>query len=250
MTSQPAADQPTPTDETPDPTAEARSLLAAANRRLLGETIAVEDDAWHQPSLVPGWTRAHVATHIARHAEAIGRLANWARTGVEQQMYLEDRDAAIEAGAARGGLEIQTDLDVAIGQLAQEFDAVAEAGAWDEVVRLRDGQQLPAAELPTGRLFEVTVHHLDLNVGLTVDDIDLRAAELALDWAAFRIGPRSEYPRLRLTTGSGRTYDVGPQRAAEVIEVSGPANRLLGWITRRSDAEGLRGDIPQLPSFG
>lgn len=246
MTSQPAAESST----TDAPIAEVRSLLAAADRRLLGDTIAVEDDAWRAASQLPGWTRAHVATHIARHAEAFARLANWARTGTEQPMYPGDRDAAIEAGADRDGLEIQTDLDTTAGQLAGEFDAVAENCAWDAVVRLRDGREVRAGQLPGGRLTEVIVHHLDLGIGLTIDDVDARTAEVALDWCAFRQEGRPGYPRLRLTTDSGRTYDFGPRHQADVITINGPANRLLGWITRRSGADGLDGRIPELPSFG
>lgn len=245
MSSRPAADQSSTTD-----VAWVRSLLAVADRRLLGETISVEDAAWRAASRLPGWTRGHVATHIARHAEAFTRLANWARTGTEQQMYPGDRDAEIEAGAGRNALEIQTDLDTTAGRLGSEFDAVAGACAWDRIVRLRDGREIKARQLPAGRLLEVIVHHLDLDIGLTPEDIDEDAAEAALDWCAFRQAGRPGYPRLRLITGAGRTYDFGPRHQDDVITISGPANRLLGWITRRSGADGLDGRIPELPSFG
>lgn len=245
MSSEPAADQSSTTD-----VARVRSLLAAANRRLLGDTIAVEDAAWREASRLPGWTRGHVATHIARHAEAFTRLANWARTGNEQQMYPSDRDAEIEAGAGRNALEIQTDLDTTAGLLAAEFDAVADACAWEHTVRLRDGRETTAGQLPAGRLLEVVVHHLDLDIGLTIDDVDEAAAEAALGWCAFRQAGRSGYPSLRLITGAGSTYDFGPRHRGDAVTISGPANRLLGWITRRSGADGLDGRITDLPSFG
>lgn len=259
MTSEPAADRPSTTDDDiadqiPDQItgeiAEVRSLLAAADRRLLGDTIALADDDWRAASRLPGWTRGHVATHLARHAEGFARLANWARTGVEQQMYPTDRDAAIEAGAGRSALAIQTDLDIATGLLVEEFDAVDDAEAWSAPVRLRDGQELTARRLPAGRLAEVTIHHLDLDLGLTVADIDQPSAEVALDWSAFRVARRPGFPRIRLTTGSGRTYDLGPLDRDDVIEISGPANLLLGWITGRSGPDGLDGHVPELPSFG
>ncbi|QGN31953.1 maleylpyruvate isomerase family mycothiol-dependent enzyme [Microlunatus sp. Gsoil 973] len=247
MTPQPAADQ---SSTTADPIAAVRALLAAANRRLLGDTIAVEDDSWHAASRLPGWTRAHVATHLARHAEAFARLANWAHTGAEQQMYPDNRDAAIEAGAGRDGLAIQTDLDTTAGLLAQEFDAVADAGAWQAVVRLRDGRDVRAGQLPAGRLAEVIIHHVDLDLGMTVDDIDVPTAEAVLDWCAFRQAGRSGYPPLTVVAESGRTYDFGPRRGGEPVVINGPANRLLGWVTCRSGSEGLDGPIPELPSFG
>ena len=49
-----------------------RELIRAATQRLLGDTISVADDQWRAPSRLPDWTRGHVATHIARHAD--GRL--------------------------------------------------------------------------------------------------------------------------------------------------------------------------------
>lgn len=255
MTSEPAADRPSTTDdqtagEIAGEIAGVRSLLAAADRRLLGDTIALSDDDWRAASRLPGWSRGHVATHLARHAEAFARLANWARTGLEQQMYPTDRNAGIEAGAGRSGLAIQTDLDIATGLLDKEFDAVTEAAAWVTGVRLRDGQDLTAGRLPAGRLAEVIIHHVDLGIGLSVADLDRPTAEVALGWCAFRVAPRPGFPRLRLTTGSGKAYDVGQQNGGDVVEVAGPANLLLGWVTGRSGADGLQGNIPELPSFG
>lgn len=247
MSSQPAAERSSTIDE---PMAEVRALLAAANRRLLGDTIEVRDAEWRAGSLLPGWSRGHVASHIARHAEAFARLAEWARTGEEIPMYPGDRDAEIDAGADRDGLQIQTDLDTSAGHLEQEFEKVAEEGAWDHRVRLRDGREIAARLLPYGRLLEVVVHHLDLDIGLTIDDVDQRTAELGLEWCAFRIGGRKDYPRLRLITGSGRSVTLGPDGEGEPVEISGPANLLLGWVTRRSGTDGLDGRAPELPSFG
>jgi maleylpyruvate isomerase len=147
-------------------------------------------------------------------------------------------------------LAIQTDLDTTAGLLAQEFDAVAEAAAWQAVVRLRDGRDVRAGQLPAGRLAEVIIHHVDLDIGLTVDDIDTATAESVLGWCAFRQAARTDYPRLRLVCESGAAYDFGPRRGADPVVINGPANSLLGWVSRRSGSEGLEGPIPELPSFG
>ena len=39
------------------------------------------------PSLLPGWTRAHVLAHVAGNADALVNLLTWARTGEETPMY-------------------------------------------------------------------------------------------------------------------------------------------------------------------
>ena len=69
------------------------------------ETVAgLSDTDLAAPSGLPGWTRAHVAGHVARNADALGNLVTWARTGVETPAYAspEQRAADIETTARRG----------------------------------------------------------------------------------------------------------------------------------------------------
>jgi maleylpyruvate isomerase len=252
MSERPARDQPATDDADEHEVgreAEVRTLLARAHRSLLGDTIAVLDEDWRAASALPGWSRAQLATHIARHADAIYRLADWALSGVEQEMYPNDRDAEIDAGAGRTGLEIQTDLDTTAGRLDEQLEKVAEAAAGDRIVRFRDGSMAAARMLPNARLCEVLVHHVDLDLGLSVADVDETAAEAALRWAAFRQSNRAGYPRLRMITGSGTEIKIG-DAVHERPPVQGPANLLLGWLTRRSGTDGLTGATDDLPSFG
>jgi maleylpyruvate isomerase len=53
------------------------------------------------PSLLSGWTRAHVLAHVGYNARALSRLLKWARTGQELPMYSssEQRHHEIEHGA-------------------------------------------------------------------------------------------------------------------------------------------------------
>ena len=50
-----------------------RGLVRTTTPRLLGDTILVADEQWRAPSRLPDWTRGHVATHIARHADGLYR---------------------------------------------------------------------------------------------------------------------------------------------------------------------------------
>lgn len=61
--------------------------MGAGTEFLLRAVGALPDDALADPSRLPGWTRAHVVGHLARNADALTRLATWARTGVETPMY-------------------------------------------------------------------------------------------------------------------------------------------------------------------
>jgi maleylpyruvate isomerase len=217
-----------------------RGLVAAATQRLLGDTIAVQDEDWPAPSRLPGWSRGHVASHIARQADGMVRLTEWARSGQRQDMYAsaEQREADIAAGAGRSGLELQIDLDTSAGRLNRAFDAMDEA-AWDAVVELRSGTKVPARMLPLARLLEVVVHHVDLDIGFEFDQIENATAEWLLEWCAFRVRSREEFPRLDLTSDSGFTISLG--NAGEPVAVSGTSANLLGWVMSRLDDSAVRG---------
>lgn len=221
---------------------EVQGLLAAATHRLLGDTISITDEDWRAPSRLPGWSRGHVATHIARQADALGRLVAWARTGEREAMYAsdEERDADIEAGSGRSGLDLQVDLDTSAGRLAEAFDALDESGGWDSVVELRGGKQAPARTLPLARLGEVVLHHIDVDIGYGVGDVEPSTAGWLLEWAAFRLAGRDDFPALQLETGSGVTVRVGPP-GDEPQLVGGRASDLLGWLTGRAGPDGVRG---------
>ena len=77
--------------------------VGAATGRLLATTAALADPEVREPSLLPGWTRGHVLSHIARNADGLINLLRWAHTGTQIPMYASQqaRDADIEAGAGR-----------------------------------------------------------------------------------------------------------------------------------------------------
>ncbi len=222
--------------------AELRVLLTAATQRLLGGTIVVTDAEWAAPSRLPGWSRAHLATHLARQADGFGRLVEGAASGVPQAMYAspEVRTAEIEDGAARSGLELQTDLDTSAGRLTAAFERLdTDPDRWSTSVELRGGLVVPARLLPLGRLFEVEVHHVDLGVGYEIEQIEPEVAEWLIEWIAFRARARDEFPRVELRTDSGGTTTVG--RVGDGIVVHGPAPALVGWLTNRLGPDAVPG---------
>src|SRR5579863_7317524 len=86
--------------------------IAAATERLLATATALSDAQAREPSLLPGWTRGHVLTHIARNSGGMVNLLTWARSGVETPMYAspESRAADIEAGAGRPAADLFADV--------------------------------------------------------------------------------------------------------------------------------------------
>ena len=228
-----------------------RALVTAATQRLLGDTITVLDADWRAPSKLPGWSRGHVATHLARQADALSRLVRGALSGRPEPMYAspEHRDAEIESGAQRSGLELQVDLDTAAEALTESFDRVAQQGGWEATTELRGGDQVPLSMLPTARLSEVVLHHVDLDVGFSVGDIDQQTAERLLQWCAFRLRKRADFPELLLLSDSGFQQPAGS--AGDAVTVQGTSADLLGWVTGRTGSEALTGaDRVELPPFG
>lgn len=230
----------------PEALHQARRALQSATHALLGATIQVRDEAWAAPSALPGWSRAELAAHLARHADALRGLVEGALRGEVVPLYPSEqtRQDDIRAGARRTGLEVQEDLDSACGRLEGTFDDIED---WTVPVDFR-GQALTLAALPAARLAEVLVHHVDLAIGQTFDDIDPTDAALALDWAASRIATRPGAPHLHLVADSGPSWILPGQ--GDLRKVTGPAPRLLGWLAGRLDAEGLAGaDGVDVPSW-
>lgn len=227
-----------------------RGLVTTATQRLLGDTILVSDEQWRAPSRLPDWTRGHVATHVARHADGVVRLAQWALTGKRLDMYPspEHRANDIEAGAGRSGLDLQIDMDTSAGRLSAAFDEIDGAEAWDATVEMSRGLKVPARLLPLARLLEVVIHHVDLDIGYEITDIDTQTVEWLLEWCAFRLRDREDFPRLELTADSGFTTVVGS--VGEPVAVSGSGAQLLGWLLGRNDGSAVTGaDGLRLPAF-
>ena len=127
------------------------------------------------------------------------------------------REDEIEQGADRTGLQLQVDLDTSAESLTEGFASLDQAdpaddgsgGAWDTEVELRGGQRVVARLLPLARLTEVVLHHVDLDIGFEVTDVDDETAEWLLEWSAYRLGARDEFPRLELVSDTGFHTTLG-----------------------------------------
>ena len=137
-----------------------------ATQRLLGTAREIADPELRQPSLLPGWTRAHVLAHLARGADAMRHLLIGARSGQDRPAYAseQERAAAIEHTAGLGSKELAADL-AASAMALRTISRQLPDDAWQFPVRLRDSGPFPARRLLTLRLVEVELHHCDLGSG-------------------------------------------------------------------------------------
>jgi maleylpyruvate isomerase len=124
------------------------------------------------PSLLPGWTRKHVAAHLALNAEALGNLVYWARTGEKRPMYAsqDQRNADIEAGALRPADELVAWFEESARVLAESMAELTEQ-QWQARVQTAQGREVPATTIPWLRSREVMIHAVDLGTGVTFADL-------------------------------------------------------------------------------
>lgn len=208
---------------------------ADATQRLLGHTIGISDREWHAPSQLPGWTRAHIATHLARGADRQREVLEAAVAGrpVPPAAPAERRRADLEAGADRSGLELQIDLDTSAGTLQGAIDRVSE---WDAPITLL-GRATTLAAVPLWRLHEVCLHHLDLDPGFSPDAVDPAAATWLLR-GVLDLLEDADLPALTIDSGD-TSATLG--RGGERRQVSGTAARLWAWLSGRLPADGVTG---------
>lgn len=172
--------------------------LDEATSRLVRTADALTDDEAAAPSLLPDWSRGHVLTHIARNADGMVRLVDWAITGVETPMYasLEAREADIDAGAGRSAAELAADVRGSAQRLREALERLADdEAAYDRVILFgapRPGAvaDSPARTLPYARIREVEIHHVDLGLATyTEHDWPPQFVERTLLWVHSRSGP-------------------------------------------------------------
>lgn len=225
-------------EPTADPTSMLQMLETSADSLSHGVT-EMTDEQVAGPSALPGWTRGHVLTHLARNADALVNLLTWARTGVETPMYPSRRvrDDEIAAGAGRAAAEQRADLAESQGRF---MAAAAQMGEddWAAVVRWgSDSQEATADLVPWLRLVEIEVHHVDLDLGYTPahwtpDFVRRQLTRTAEDFRA-----RPDTPAMTLRALDDDTEHVLGDGTGPVVR--GPQAALLAWLIGRSDGRGV-----------
>lgn len=206
--------------------------VADATVSLLRCTIALTDEEWLEPSLLPGWTRAHVAAHIARNADALNAVARAAAEGNMLPLYpsRKERMEAIERGSEQSAIELQIDLDTSAGALAATMDAIPD---WTVPVQLPSGR-MPLAAVPVARLHEIYLHLRDLRCpSFSVENIDPVPARWLLQWVLDRLENQSDAHSVDITSDSGLTARLG--EGPVYLPVRGSDAALWEWLTGRSD---------------
>ncbi|MGW7573674.1 maleylpyruvate isomerase family mycothiol-dependent enzyme [Streptomyces sp. NPDC054765] len=231
------------------------AAVREATDRLLVSVSKLDDAAIGEPSLLAGWTRGHVLAHLARNADALGNLLTWARTEVRTPMYAgpEARAADIERDADRPLAAHLEDLRETAARLDTAMDALPEARRAYEV-EMRNNVVERADRLPLRRLAELELHHVDLGVGHTLDQLSPAFVDSELAFlATIKFAGHPDLPALELRADDGRRWRTGrlgpgPGTEAAPVVVTGSATALVGWLTGRGDGSKLDSHGSGLPA--
>jgi maleylpyruvate isomerase len=202
---------------------EVLTQLERSHARLDATLARLSEEQARAGSLLPGWSRGHVVTHLCRNADALRRLALGAANGAPAEMYPggpEARNAGIEEGADRPVELLLADHSFAGSRLLQDLrrlpgEVLDTAVAWRKPATARD--------LATMRWKEIEIHHLDLGLGYTAADWPREFVEATLS---------TELPALEETGAGVQVPDLGE-------------HELLAWLVGRP----TRDDLPTIPAW-
>lgn len=231
---------------------QALEWVADGTARLLAGMSGLHDAALDGPTLLPGWNRRYLLSHVANNASALRNLVYWARTGEERRMYAssEQRAADIAAGATAPPAALR-DLVVASSvDLEADLDSTP-LEAWSAQVITAQGLTRYASEIPWMRAREVYIHAVDLDAGISFEDLPASFLTALLDDIVSRRSSVGTGPGLVLTAlDTGTSWQVtgsGPG-----VSVDAPLATLARWLSGRgavglTDAAGA--PVPDLPAW-
>ncbi len=169
-------------NETQMPAAELAAVDAAFSM-LLDATGGLTDAQARERSLLPGWTRGHVLTHVARSGEADARTIEGAIRGEVLDKYPgggDQRSRDIEAGAGRGAAALLADLVATQRALTDAWGRVEDT-MWERLTRTPVGPRTVAATVHARRR-EILVHLVDLDVGVSPRHLPSHYVDADRDW--------------------------------------------------------------------
>jgi maleylpyruvate isomerase len=206
-------------------------------------TLGLTEEHWtdadmRAPSLLPGWSRGHVLTHLARNADGISSTVSGALRDEIVERYpggTQQRNADIEAGAGRSALELISDVRDSADRLDRLFAAADAANAWDAPCDNRS-----VGDYVTARWREVEIHWVDVAGSYQPRDWPPAFITYLITDLVSKVAERTdEALRIEVATDGSTTTDLPGQSWATpgetATEVIGPDWAVAAWLAGRGE---------------
>ena len=167
-----------------------------ATRRVLRAVGDLTDEQAAAESLLPGWSRVEVLTHLARNADGGRGIAEAAARRDRQAVPRRARTAGcgIAAGRGVGAAALLADLRRSCDALMESWMQLPD-DAWERV-----GESATARRTQRGwvwsRWREVEVHHVDLGMGYSAAEWPVAFVSRGLDETLAELPARARARRL------------------------------------------------------
>jgi maleylpyruvate isomerase len=164
-----------------------------ATERVSTGVAQLTDGEARGPSRLPGWSRGHVLTHLARNADGIRNMVEGAIAGEERDMYPsgpDGRAADIDSGADRGASELIADFTAASAALDAAWRGMPD-DAWDRLGLTIAYGPVPMRRVVWSRRRELLVHLVDLDLGVAPADLPADYLVGDAEWLREQRGPET-----------------------------------------------------------
>jgi len=208
---------------------------------------ALTADELAAPSLLPGWTRAHVVAHVALNGFSLAGVIEGLVLGHPVSMYESDeqRDTEIIELAQAEPSELRERHLAATTAFADAVGRLGEDHWSGRIDRLPSGPAWPMVTVVPTRRRELELHHADLGASYTPADFPEDFVVELLDTVT--VDQAGSGPFLVRATDLGRDWSVGGDGGPTVM---GAGAGLGWWLTGRGAGQGLSCDADELPPLG
>jgi maleylpyruvate isomerase len=204
---------------------------AESHQKLLQSLESLTDEQCREPSALPGWTRGHVLSHLARNAESHVHVLQCAARGEVGEQYVggaKARKQGIESHATDSAEELVASVRISIYALEGQWTATNSEG-WQGHGINSAGASIAMSDIVFLRWREVEVHHADLALAFTFANWNSTYVRYELDrqvmmWRASKPMGLTPVPKLAL--------QLSP-------------NERLAWFLGRTEVDGL----PKPPAY-
>lgn len=231
-------------------------LMIEASQRLVRTIDGLSEEQWSGDSLLPGWSRAHVAAHLALNALALEGVLNGVAANNPVPMYAsqEARNQEIDDLAEAGPEQVRFQTLRSVSCFTTAAEEFPQGKADDPVERVPGGSTFPAGAALEMRWREVEFHHADLGAGYSPNDWPQAFAVAAITaLTSPEVAPRSWTSSFRvLARDAAQSWQIGDDNGQPLITVTGAAADLAWWLAGRGAGEGLNtdhGELPEVPSL-